>query len=1219
MEKPKRRPTKLKIKTVIPELTEENIETVFNDNFEKIDLDDTNLNTFLNNKELLNKRFINQHNSDFSNLYPSLDDSDFNIKIAEKKEFNETKYDGTIYDIEEQAKKLCESDFELVPHQLFVRNFLSFQTPYNSLLLYHGLGTGKTCSAITVAEEMRTYLNQLGITQRIIVVASPNVQENFKLQLFDERKLKLVDGLWNLRACTGNKYLKEINPMNMKGLTQEKVIKQINNIIQNSYLFLGYIEFANYIVKKSSVDEEDPKKNKSEMIRKLKKNFNNRLVIIDEVHNIRISDDKQDKRVAQELFKLAKYVDNLRLLLLSATPMYNSYKEIIWLLNLMNLNDHRSTIEISDVFDKNGNLLIGPDGKNIGAELLRRKATGYISFVRGENPYTFPYRIFPSLFSISNTFKELAYPIKQLNDKTIIQPLEHLDVYVTQCGSFQEKGYNYIVSKIKEKAGKTKAGLPSFENMDSFGYIILQKPLQALNMVYPHKLLEGETPTFDGKMLLGSEGLNRTMKYTETTNPPTRKNFEYKNKEFGDFFAPDKIGMYSSKIKSITNNIMNSNGIVLIYSQFIDGGVVPIALALESIGFSRFGTKASNLFKTPPHKPIDAKTFLTRDEMENPSEFTPATYTMITGEKALSPDKVFDLKNLTDEDNKNGEKIKVVLISMTGSEGIDFKNLRQVHILEPWYNLSLIEQVIGRGVRTCSHKQLPFIERNVEIFLYGTIMANGEEEAADLYIYRLAELKAVQIGRVSRIMKESSVDCILNIDQTNFTEENMNTIVKQKLSNNTIIDFPIGDKAYTVSCDYMDTCNFKCKPFKNIKEEDIRLDTYDETFIIINTDKIIQRIRDLFKEKFFYKKDKLISEINVVKNYPLIQINTALTVLINDQNEYIVDKYDRIGHLINIEEYYLFQPIELNNHNISVFDRRTPVDFKRKEIKVPIQMKDEPLLEIKHISDIVGNNSKVTEQSGLKIIDSIKFNYDMANSNITVIKRGEDDWYLLVALLNTSNYFFKNMGINPETYNSFIMAHILEHLTFGQTEELLNYIYFKDKSSLNNTELEIKKYYDECLLENKGVIGIIIPKDNKQFLLIKGNDKWNTGQQEDYTDLSPELKKLLIKIDDYNEYVGFISNFKNEYYIFKVKHMTDKRSKGARCDQVGKSETISLLNTIIGKNKYSTENTKGRNKIEFCVLQELYLRHFDKIKKDDKRWFLNQSESIINNIEKVSF
>ena len=50
--------------------------------------------------------------------------------------------------------------------------------------------------------------------------------------------------------------------------------------------------------------------------------YNNRLIIIDEVHNIRISDENQDKRVAQELFKLVSMVNNLRLLLLSATPMY---------------------------------------------------------------------------------------------------------------------------------------------------------------------------------------------------------------------------------------------------------------------------------------------------------------------------------------------------------------------------------------------------------------------------------------------------------------------------------------------------------------------------------------------------------------------------------------------------------------------------------------------------------------------------------------------------------------------------------------------------------------------------------------------------------------------------------------------------------------------------------------------------------------------------------
>ena len=184
-----------------------------------------------------------------------MNDPNFNLKIAEKKEFSDNRYDGEIYDVKKQAEILSKADFELAPHQAFVRNFLSFQTPYNSLLLYHGLGSGKTCSAIGVSEEMRDYLKQMGISKQIIIVASPNVQDNFRLQIFDERKLKNVDGLWNIRACIGNKLLKEINPMNMKGLSREKVVSQIKNLINQSYIFVGYVEFANYIAKKAKGSE----------------------------------------------------------------------------------------------------------------------------------------------------------------------------------------------------------------------------------------------------------------------------------------------------------------------------------------------------------------------------------------------------------------------------------------------------------------------------------------------------------------------------------------------------------------------------------------------------------------------------------------------------------------------------------------------------------------------------------------------------------------------------------------------------------------------------------------------------------------------------------------------------------------------------------------------------------------------------------------------------
>ena len=93
--------------------------------------------------ELMNREYLEEHNDEDPFLYPILDDPNFNIKIAQKKEFNDTKYDGSIFGIEDYAKVLSTAEYELLPQQAFVRNFLSFQTPYNSLLLFHGLGTGK--------------------------------------------------------------------------------------------------------------------------------------------------------------------------------------------------------------------------------------------------------------------------------------------------------------------------------------------------------------------------------------------------------------------------------------------------------------------------------------------------------------------------------------------------------------------------------------------------------------------------------------------------------------------------------------------------------------------------------------------------------------------------------------------------------------------------------------------------------------------------------------------------------------------------------------------------------------------------------------------------------------------------------------------------------------------------------------------------------------------
>lgn len=1201
-------------------------------------------NQFLLRKEFLERKELGENPEENDYLYPNLNDPNFIVKIAEKKEFQDTKYDGTIYDIKERADILANAEFELSPHQAFVRNFLSSQTPYNSLLLFHGLGSGKTCSAIGVCEEQRDYLKTMGISKRIIIVASPNVQDNFRVQLFDERKLKEgPGGIWTMRGCIGNKLLKEVNPMNMKGLSREKIISQIKTLINNAYLFLGYGEFANYIAKTENLELYREKRNdttrndttrnvtKKEKLyeRNLQNEFNNRLIVIDEIHNIRDSEEGDNKVVASQLMNLVKKAKNLRLLLLSATPMYNSYKEIVWLLNLMNLNDRRASIEIRDIFDKNGNFKTNASGDEIGKELLIRKATGYVSFIRGDNPYTFPFRIYPSVFSKANTFEVLHYPDFQMNKKPIERDAEFerylkmVQTYAIEIGSYQSIGYKYIIDTLRnrEMSLTTKEGqvrqMPSFDNMDSFGYHLLRVPLEALIIVYPIENLEdqSEESFINSSDLTGKRGLKRLMNYIDTVTPPIMGDFEYKPEtltKYGRIFSPKEIGQYSSKMKSICDNVVNSEGVILIYSEYIPGGVIPMALALEEHGFLRYGQKSKNLFKESPVEPIDVITGEPR-KLKTDKNFKPARYIMITGNPRLSPDNDADIKAATGLDNKDGHKIKVIIISRAGSEGVDFKFIRQVHILEPWYNMNRIEQIIGRAVRNFSHKDLPFEKRNVQIFMYGSILEENEE-AADMYVYRAANYKAVQIGRVTRVLKETAVDCIINHDQANFSQSKMGETVEQILSNKEILpDFVVGDAPYSANCDYMESCDFKCYPDKNIEQP--REDTYTETFIMMNSDRILQKVRSLMKERFFYKKNELLRLINIPKPYPLVQIYAALTQLVEDSSEFITDKYGRTGYLINLDEYYLFQPSELNNNNISIFDRSVPIDYKNNSALITISKKKDvvPVSEMKEPDEDI-------ELGGNIIVQNLKKQFTLAIDSARSgdkIQRGDEDWYKHCGI--AMKKMIKD-GFKQNILLECLIDHIVDMIPFEEKLELYNYYYrfserLNDIYSENTFEYMLRYALEKNIIKTARFSAVILYSTSKRHIMIwsKTLKTWINAEPEDEIDVGKEVtKKYGIKTEKFAHLVGFVGfEHKNRYLVFKVKDMKSLRNKGARCDESVKSKKIQILNEIVGEEKYDKENTRGAVQAELCSLQELLLRYYNKEKKDEKLWFLNFEAAMI--------
>ena len=199
------------------------------------------------------------------------------------------------------------------------------------------------------------------------------------------------------------------------------------------------------------------------------------------------------------------------------------------------------------------------------------------------------------------------------------------------------------------------------------------------------------------------------------------------------------LDKYSPKMKAILKNMEKTNGLVFIYSNFRTmEGVGIFSIVLEANGYSSFGTD-NNLPKY-------------------------AIYSGTENEETRS--KILDV--FTHPSNKHGERIKVIMATSAGAEGLDLKNIRQVHIMDPYWYESRNKQVIGRAVRRASHKELPKEEQNVEIYRYLSIFHGAKKnnkkrtKSTDEYIYEKSMKNQTIIEELLDLMKSTSVDCLLN-------------------------------------------------------------------------------------------------------------------------------------------------------------------------------------------------------------------------------------------------------------------------------------------------------------------------------------------------------------------------------------------------------------------------------------------------------------------------
>lgn len=1257
-------------------------------------------------------------NSKHAFLYPSLEDPYLSKRISLRKEFETLMYDGGVKpDIKKLSDLICsKAEFELLPHQRFVKNFMSKQTPYNSLLLYHGLGSGKTCSAIGIAEEMRDYMKQTGISQRILIVASGNVQDNFKLQLFDERKLmQNKDGSWYINSCVGSKILSEINPTNSQ-MEKAKILSQANTIINNNYAFLGYLQFANFIEKKikmfkvgdkvvskkggqkgqrgkvvkvgpkegqlmvtwenGQTDEQSNATIDYELMTRdkviaeqelIKKHFNDRLVIIDEVHNC----TKESKTLSKQLKKLAKYADNLRFVLLSATPMYNSHREIIWLTNLMNLNDGRSAIKYDDVFTADGEIKKpASDNDDIGLNLLRRKLNGYVSYVRGENPYTFPFRVYQKT--------EVDYPKLDMKRLKPFEPLTVMKdkLYLTNIGDLQKKAYDLILRKSLESGDGlffNDESEESLENMEALGYTKLQAPLQSLIIVFPHPDFNDIVKEIDEssgdsyRKLIGIEGLKNNMSFKEVrgTGPdgqPTFMKYDYEYKRdvpriFSETVLPD----YSSKISSVCTKIRESvtktmvidgvetvvhGGIILVYTQYIDGGVVPLALALEEMGFARHNGK-SLFAKDVVKVQLDVNTMKPRTEVPF-DEFKQAKYMIITGDKYFSQDNAEDLKYATSKENKYGENVKVILISRAASEGLDFKYVRQVHILEPWYNLNRIEQIIGRGVRNRSHCGLPFEERNVEIYLHATASDN---ETADMYVYRYAEKKAQIIGEVTRVMKSVAVDCVLNVSQTQFTDKDFEAAEQSEVQivSSTMTEpqmFQLGDKKFSEVCDYKNECAFKCYPedgSKKIKDKNVN-ELYGKEFIGLNSSYIVDKLKALYKTSsenaYHWSTIRALFE-----GVPDEEIYYALTQLMSS-NEVVLDKYGRQGRVINKDQYYVFQPLEIIGDNgFSLYDSKVPVKNLNTHVRYEVPKSDEAFktptvfvpMEIED-GEAVNENNAFAE-----FLLQMEHKIGIATSakpNVLSVKN--DDWYYNLnsikevkgAGISVSVMVrLEIMGLNTEMLKKYVADHILDLAPHNVKLELAKHVLAPGFKASNAWERHVAEYFNYLVYRENGINGLLLLKD-KAPLVLYNMDDWSEYSLGEFVQCKPMFERRMnVAREDMSDLLGFVNIFVGKDNVanpvFRVKNMKQARNnKGAYIMNEKKADIVKRVNLVLEmagqpfsfddeKSTAASRNTDDISQIAFAGMFEMLIRKYNDERVDGKTWFLRPEQAAFLKIESL--
>jgi hypothetical protein len=717
--------------------------------------------------------------------------------------------------------KLCNTkSFELNPSQKFLGMFINNNTDFTGILVNHGLGSGKTTTSIIIGEAMKSHgfvdgqmVKLKGRSPfKVFIVAPKNVQEQFIQEIVGSIKKGVIQSA--TAACvistdSGEGYrqfyvgsqnangtyhygpLRELEELEKRNPKNPRIIllkDKIRASVSTVYEIMTHDRFLNQIMKtveKNGVYAAEP-------IFTNKLNINNdyfhspnSLLIIDEIHTlVREYSDKAGsnyRKLYHTLMFYARQRENglpaMKIVLLTGTPIYDNPHEAALILNLL-----RPRMPFPTSKDKFKELFITKEGDMKNKELFKYMCSGYVSYFKGGNPNGFPFRRNYMLYhrmrneqeasyisSFTHEFEKERKLLKTTTREDEEKPSTYYQLSTQKCNiAYPTKQLKYASAKKEPERPKGANEVRGRSPIGPKGPKEPKKKRTTIMLDAPQdtrRFASTETALPFRRLKFGEDDdvEDDDVEDEEVKNKPKHITmFSRYLKSIGSFDAVlDEAEKWSLKFAKIVRLIYKTPGPVFIYTRYVGHGILGIVSILNALGWNFLNSAGGE---------------------RSYAVWSPGALSslgLIDGLISIEPNQqdsyIKRMKSIFNSpENKDGSLCKVLISNVV--EGISLRRVTQVHVCEPWWNMSEMEQIVARAIRFCSHSDIP--DKYVDVYYHASALKSypkkdphiakfaGNSSLSWLTINQQMYLTAIRKqtlnNQFEQAMKESAIDCTLN-------------------------------------------------------------------------------------------------------------------------------------------------------------------------------------------------------------------------------------------------------------------------------------------------------------------------------------------------------------------------------------------------------------------------------------------------------------------------